>query len=112
MMTLDISYKPLSALGSLYIAAILHMAYRIWWLFPYMKYPDDDWIFHIRYMNCGTLLTKLNKDINADLKMDRNGQLESGLTEKSTHLSIIHPAKGRHGVLGRLHKKVSVLELH
>jgi len=38
--SLDISYKPLSALGPLYIAIVLHMAYRIWWLFPYMKYPD------------------------------------------------------------------------
>ena len=25
-------------LWPLYIAVVLHMAYRIWWLFPYMKY--------------------------------------------------------------------------
>ncbi|PXF58378.1 MAG: hypothetical protein C4B58_06635 [Deltaproteobacteria bacterium] len=37
---LDISYKPLSALEPPYIAVVLHMAYPIWWLFPYMKYPD------------------------------------------------------------------------
>ena len=36
---LDISYKPLSAFRSLYIAVIPHMVYRIWGLFPYMKHP-------------------------------------------------------------------------
>jgi hypothetical protein len=41
LVNLDISYKPLSALGLLYIAVILYMAYRIWWLFPYMKYPES-----------------------------------------------------------------------
>jgi hypothetical protein len=50
--------------------------------------------------------------ITAGLKMDRNGRFESGLTEKSTHLSIIHPVKGRTGLLGRPHKKVSAFELY
>ncbi|MDL1962497.1 MAG: hypothetical protein LWX01_12560, partial [Deltaproteobacteria bacterium] len=36
--------------------------------------------------------------ITAGLKMDRNGRFESGRAETSTHLSIIHPIKGRHGV--------------
>jgi hypothetical protein len=62
--------------------------------------------------NTGAIYQLLEFHINAGLKMDRNGRFESGRTETSTHLSIIHPAKGRHGVLGRPHKKVSVLELH
>jgi hypothetical protein len=59
-----------------------------------------------------TLGRLLNTTINADLKLDRNGRFESGHTETSTHLFIIHPVKGRYGVLGRPHKKVSAFELY
>ncbi|RLB77042.1 MAG: hypothetical protein DRH15_11795, partial [Deltaproteobacteria bacterium] len=63
---------------------------------------------HIHYVStCVTIINwhSTGTIINAGLKMDRNGRFESGLTETNTHLSIIHPAKTRTGLLGRPHKK-------